>query len=118
MGSIRRCITAWLAVAALTLAGCTGMPVNTGSANRQIDAAGVDFGAGRKISASASGFQLLLLIPIGINDRHERAFQMLVDRAGGDYLTNLTIDESWTYALVGTVYKTTLSAMAYPRKPD
>jgi hypothetical protein len=70
---------------------------------------------GRPIKASASGFQLLLFIPININDRQERAFQLLQAQAGDDYLTNVAVDESWTWAFVGTVYRTTLTATAYPR---
>jgi hypothetical protein len=70
---------------------------------------------GRTIKASASGFQLLLFIPININDRQERAFQLLQAQAGDDYITNIAVDESWTWAFVGTVYRTTLTADAYPR---
>lgn len=105
-------------LACLLVAACSGTPVKTRDANRHVDAAGVDFSAGRKISASSSGFQLLLLIPINVNVRHKRAFQALMDEADGDYITDIKIEESWTYALVGTVYKTTFEAMAYPIKSD
>jgi hypothetical protein len=118
MKTICRIGFAGLAVASLLLAACSGSPIKTGDANQQIDTARVDFSKGRKISASASGFQLLLLIPININDRHERAFQALLGQAGGDYVTDIKIGESWTYALVGTVYKTTIEAMAYPQRTN
>lgn len=118
MKTIKYCTAAGLAIAALLLAACTGTPVKTGAANQQIDIANVDFSKGRKISAAASGFQLLLFIPININDRQERAFQTLLGQAGGDYVTDIKVDESWTYAFVGTVYKTTIEAMAYPQKKD
>ena len=95
-----------LAVASLLLAACSGTPIKTGAARQGIDTANVDFSKGRNISASASGFQLLLLIPISINSRHERAFQTLLGQAGDDYVTDIKINESWTYALVGTVYRT------------
>jgi len=118
MKTITRFTTTGLAIASLLLAACSGTPIKTGAANEQIDIASVDFSKGRKITASAAGFQLLLLIPININDRHERAFQTLLGQAGGDYVTDIKIDESWTYAFVGTVYKTTIEAMAYPKKTD
>ena len=35
---------------------------------------------------------------------------------GRDYITNIKVEESWTYAFIGTVYTTTIKAMAYPRK--
>ncbi|MDQ1263374.1 MAG: hypothetical protein QG559_375 [Campylobacterota bacterium] len=70
---------------------------------------------GWEISASASGFQLLLFIPIDINDRHKRAYDLLKAQAGDGYMTNIRIEESWAYALVGTSYKTTLKATVYPK---
>jgi len=107
-----------LAVASLLLAACSGTPIKTGAARQGIDTANVDFSKGRKISASASGFQLLLLIPISINSRHERAFRTLLGQAGDDYVTDIKINESWTYAFVGTVYRTTLEATAYPKTSE
>lgn len=118
MGNISRLTIVGFAVACLLLVACSGAPIKTGIANQRIDATNVDYSKGRKISASASGFQLLLLIPISINDRQERAYRMLLSQAGGDYVTDIKINESWTYALVGTVYKTTLEAMAYPQKTN
>lgn len=118
MKTVTRFTTVGIAVASILLAACSGTPIKTGVANQKIDTANVDFSKGRKISGSASGFQLLLLIPININVRHKLAFQTLLDQAGGDYVTDIKIDESWTYALVGTVYKTTIEAMAYPQKTD
>lgn len=116
MNTISRIAATGLAVAGLLLAACSGTPIKTGAASQQVDIDNIDFSHGRRISASASGFQLLLLIPININDRHERAWQSLLGQAGGDYVTDVKIQESWTYAFVGTVYKTHLEAMAYPRK--
>lgn len=118
MEIISRFSIAGLAIACLLLVACSGMPMRTGSANQPVDTTSIDFSKGRTISASASGFQLLLLIPISINNRHERAFRTLLGQAGGDYVTDVRINESWTYALVGTVYKTTLEATAYPQRTD
>lgn len=92
-------------------AGCAGTPVKVG------DPVGQDFDAtkGRSISATASGFQLFLLIPIRTNSRQMRAYQALLAKARGDYITDIKVQESWTYAFVGTVYTTTIKATAYPK---
>lgn len=118
MKTVSHCSIVGLAVLCLLLAACSGAPIKIGGANQRIDTTNIDFNKGRRVTASASGFQLLLLIPISINDRHERAFRTLLGQAGGDYITNVKINESWTYALVGTVYKTTIEATAYPQKTD
>lgn len=91
--------------------GCAGTPVRIGST------IGQDFDAtkGRSISASASGFQLFLLIPIMVNSRQEVAYEALLAKAGDDYITDIKVQESWTYAFVGTVYTTTITATAYPK---
>ncbi|MBU4257715.1 MAG: hypothetical protein KKI12_03320 [Proteobacteria bacterium] len=103
-------------IAVFFIAGCAGKPIRVGTVDQQLDNTNIDFTRGRSISASASGFQLLLFIPININNRHERAYQILCGQAGNDYITDIKIQESWTYAFVGTVYSTTIKAMAYPRK--
>jgi hypothetical protein len=98
--------------------GCAGRPIQVGVVDQQMDTADIDFTRGREISVSASGFQLLLFIPIRVNSRHERAYQVLRSRAGNDYIANIQIQEVWKYAFVGTIYRTTIKAMAYPRKPS
>ena len=105
-----------IALGLLLLTGCAGKPIHLGETNQHIDLETVDLEKGRNISASASGFQLLLFIPININDRHDRVFQQLRGQAGNDYITDIKIQESWVYGLVGTVYKTTIMAKAYPKK--
>lgn len=106
----------WLVLCSLSLVACTGMPVHTGVNNKHIDTANVDFSKGRRVSGTASGFQLLLFIPININNRHVRAYELLLAQASGDYISDIKVDESWTYGLVGTVYSTSIEAMAYPVK--
>ncbi len=113
MMTMKRIAIIMLATAALLLTACSGTPMNT---TQQVDTANIDFSRGRKVSASASGFQLLLFIPISINSRHERAYRSMLSQANGDYVTDIKIDESWTYAFVGTIYKTTIEGMAYPQK--
>jgi hypothetical protein len=104
-----------LAASLITIlcAGCAGQPIRVGFLDPSMDT--IDFTKGRHIEAEASGFQLLLFIPIGVNDRHAKAYGILQSQAGTDYITDVKVKESWTYALVGTIYTTTLEAMAYPR---
>ena len=103
---------------AMILAGCTGTPIQVGTGTQQQNLETIDFSQGRHLTGEASGFQLLLFIPIGINSRHEGAYSKLLAKAGGDYLTDVKIKESWIYALVGTVYITTIEATAYPKKSN
>jgi hypothetical protein len=97
------------------MAGCAGVPVDFASRSVS-DRSQVDLTQGKKISASASGFQLLLFIPIGINGRHKEAYDALLEQAGDSVLSDITITESWKYGFVGTTYITTIEATAYPRK--
>ena len=103
-----------IAVFGVWLSGCAGKPITFKSVDPKSYADVKD--KGRTITASASGFQLLLLIPMGINTRHESAYGQLLAQANGDYITDVKIEESWTYAFVGTVYTTTITATAYPKK--
>jgi hypothetical protein len=105
-------------MALVFIVGCSGTPIRFGGNDPNFDNTNVDFSKGREITASASGFQLLLLIPININNRHEQAYQQLRGMAGRDYITNIKIEESWTYGLVGTLYTTTIKATAYPHKTN
>ena len=96
--------------------GCASNPIKVGSVDSQFNYDSIDWTKGRSISASASGFQLLLVIPININDRQEKAYQILRGQAGNDYISDVKIKEAWTYGLIGTVYTTTIETTAYPRK--
>lgn len=119
--TVNKNIIGFIFVALLTLSSCSGRPIHLGNgqfgnSDQQVDLKKIDFSKGREISAKTSGFQLLLFIPININNRHERAYQMLRTQAGSDFLTDIKIKESWTYGLVGTVYTTRLEAKVYPYK--
>ena len=100
-----------LVVLAITGFGCMGTKVHF-----EDTPANVDLTQGRSIEGKSSGFQLFLFIPIGVNDRHETAYRRLKQAAGNNYITDIKIKESWTWAYVGTVYHTTLSATAYQKK--
>jgi hypothetical protein len=95
-------------VAATLLAACAGTPVSLGTRVAGPIPAGIE----RTITAEACGFQLLLFIPIQINNRAQRAYQVLEAQAGGDFITDVQVEESWTYAFVGTSYCTGLRAKA------
>ncbi len=105
---------ALLAAAALA-AGCQGVPMDL-SGVTPTDRAQIDPYGGQQLTAEASGFQLVLFIPLGVNDRHKRALDDLRRQAGNRLLGQVTVTESWTYAFIGTVYTTRVQAMAYPRK--
>ena len=104
----------FLTVFAVYFTGCSGKPVTFNSVDPKLYAD--KKGESRTISGEASGFQLLLFIPISVNDRHQQAYDVLKGKANGDYITDIKVTESWTYALVGTIYTTKITATAYPKK--
>ena len=102
-----------LFVFAVYLTGCSGKPVTFNSVDPKLYADKKS--EGRTISGEASGLQLLLFIPVGVNDRHQNAYNALKAQANGDIITDIKVTESWTYAFIGTVYKTKFTATAYHR---
>ncbi len=97
---------------AVLLQACVGQTMRIGPIKDTTD---IDRSRGRRISAQASGFQLFGVLPTTANTRHERAWQALREQAGNDAIAEVTVRESWSYALLGTVYTTCIEAMAYPR---
>jgi len=95
----------------LVLIGCSGKPISIPSIDPKEYKD--DKNKGHEISASASGFQLLLFIPINVNDRQDVAYNRLKSKANGGNITDVKIKESWTYAFIGTVYETTITATVY-----
>lgn len=93
--------------AACLLTACAGSPVSLGT--RVTD---VPVGESRPITAEACGMQLLLFIPIGVNNRLERAYNSLQSQAGGAIITDVKVNERWVYRFVGTSYCTELQANA------
>ncbi|MBU1053484.1 MAG: SHOCT domain-containing protein [Proteobacteria bacterium] len=94
--------------------GCAGTPVHFSDA--PLDK--LDLSRGRKVTAKAAGIHLFSLIPIGINERHLDAYEKLQIEAGNDYLTNIYIQDSWSWVVIGHKYSTTLTADAYPEKSN
>lgn len=103
------------ATTAALLAACQGVPIDL-APHTVTDRSQIDAHKGQRISAEASGFQALLLIPVGINDRHQRAFDQLKKVAGDRALADVTVTESWRWGFIGTVHTTRIDATAYPRK--
>jgi len=103
-----------LLVAAVLAAGCAGTPIHIHNGVPP----DIDRSTGRSVEGDAYGFQAILLIPMGVNTRHVRAWEELLGKAGDAYVTDVQLKESWTWCLVGTLYHTTLRATAYPRRPS
>lgn len=95
-------------VTASLMGACAGTPVSLGTRV----SGPIPTGQERIITAEACGFQLLLFIPIAVNGRMESAYRSLQEQAAGDYITDVQVQERWTYAFVGTVYCTGLRAKA------
>jgi hypothetical protein len=108
---VKRLAAATLALA-LTSAGCHGMPVHIDN----VVPDDLDHSTGRVVEGDAYGFQFILLIPMGVNTRHARAWADLQEKAGDAYVTDVELKEGWFYGLVGTLYHTTFRAKAYPRR--
>ena len=56
----------------------------------------------------AVGIMLFQLIPIGQNQRFEKAYEQAVRSKGGDKLLNPTISERWFWAWILNGYSTTI----------
>lgn len=67
-------------------------------------------------STTKTGIMLLQLIPIGQNDKIERAMQLLMQEKGGDALADVTIRESWFWAYVLNGYSVKVEAKVLRKK--
>ena len=99
-------------VAMAFMAACSSGPVRL---TDEVDSSQLDRSRGEILEGSSSGFHLLVLFPIAINGRYERALADLKEKAGDRVLTDFKVEEYWRYAVVGTVYGTKITATAYPR---
>lgn len=93
-------------LAALLLTGCVGRTVEMGPANVPAHTSAIP------VTGEACGFQLLIGIPIRTNSRLWRAYEDLKANAEGAVITDVKMQETWMYALVGTIYCTRLQAKA------
>jgi len=99
---------------AVVLASCEGTPVRLSQSTDMTQGQRYDMSKGRTVTAEGCGFQLWLFIPIVTNQRAEIAFRKLKAQAGNGYLTDIRVQETWTYAFVGTLYCTVLEGTVYP----
>ena len=114
MNNFRKATLGALAtVVVLFLTACEGVPVRF---NDPVASPGTkfDMSKGRTAKAQACGFQALLFIPIIVNQRQSFAYDNLKRQAGNGYLTDIKIQETWTYAFVGTLYCTVMEGTIYP----
>jgi hypothetical protein len=89
-------------VAGLLLFGCTSVPVKIPTITENAyDILGEGEG-------SATGIMLLNVIPIGQNERLERAYKDAIFSKNGDALINPVIEERWFWAYVLNGYITTV----------
>jgi hypothetical protein len=67
-------------------------------------------------ATTKTGIMLLQLIPIGQNNKIERAMQLLMKEKGGDALTDVKIRESWFWAYVLNGYSVKIEAKVLKKK--
>lgn len=94
--------------AATLMTACAGTPVALGTRVNGPAPTGTE----STITAEACGFQLFLFFPISINDRLARAYQALEAQAGGAFITDVQVQETWGWRFVGTSHCTMLKAKA------
>lgn len=99
----------------LLLMACAGTPVKIEGVT---DLSTVDLTSKRRVSAEAGGFQLAGFIPLKVNTRQERAYEALLETLQRDeVLADITVTESWSFAVVGTSYWTIMHSSAYRKLP-
>jgi hypothetical protein len=87
---------------AALLVGCAGVPVEMTSVK------GSDYEVLGEGEGSATGIMLFNFIPIGQNQRFQKAYNAAVASKGGDYLLNPEISERWFWAYILNGYTTTV----------
>ena len=87
---------------AISLFGCTSVPVRFSTVT---DGAYEELGEGE---GTATGIMLFNFIPIGQNQRLERAYKDAVYSKNGDALINPVVSERWFWAYVLNGYITTV----------
>ena len=104
MSTLRKQVA--MVVAAAITAGCGGDPVLLGS---QVSGP-IPAGPTREVQAEGCGFHLLGVIPINVNDRQSRAYEVIQAQASGGFITDVSVTEKWTWLFVGNLVCTTLQA--------
>ena len=103
----------------ILLQGCSGRPVKMGVTS-DFKRSAYDMQHPKSVTATVSGFQLLIFIPIlgwdSVNTRHFKAYKKIEAQAGNGLIGDVQIKESWTYGFIGAFYETRLVANIYPLK--
>jgi hypothetical protein len=84
--------------------GCTGVRYNMATVELDPD----KYEVLGKATSTKTGLMVLNLIPIGQNDKIERAAEEAITSRGGDELINIQVIESWFWAYVLNGYKVSL----------
>ncbi len=106
--------TAFIIVMVLLVTSCSGKPVKFDQPLSAMPGQKYDMGHGRTGTSEACGFQLFRFFPIMTNQRAAIAYDKLKSKAGNGYLTDIRVQETWTYAFVGTLYCTVMEGTVYP----
>lgn len=101
-----------LTLSLIFVTACAGVPVHMSSPAPDPSKYEV-LGEGE---ATACGIMLFNLIPIGQNQRFERAYNAAIASRGGDKLLNPIISERWFWAYILNGYKTTVKGTVVKEK--
>lgn len=100
---------ALVSLTASLLLGCSGRLVNVSPVPP------TGYSELGKAGGDACGMILLSVIPIGVNDRVERAYARALARDDATSLTDTSITERWYFGLIGTVVCTRVTGLALRR---
>jgi hypothetical protein len=89
--------------------GCSGPPVNVSPVPP------TSYSEVGHTSGQACGMLFLWIVPMGVNDRVERAYARALARADATSLTDTALEESWYFALVGDVVCSEVEGLALKR---
>lgn len=85
------------------MVGCASIPLELKNVDNQ------NYKVLGEGTGTATGIMLFNVIPIGQNQRFERAYNAAVASKGGDRLLNPVISERWFWAWILNGYKTTVT---------
>lgn len=86
----------------ILVSGCASVPLEVPNISKmEYDELGEGVG-------TSTGIMLFQFIPIGQNNRFERAYQAAIDSKGGDQLLNPVVSERWFWAYILNGYTTTV----------
>ncbi|MDV6236508.1 hypothetical protein CH379_012810 [Leptospira ellisii] len=102
----------FLLTVSLFASGCSSTPVFIPESQTSATAPDPDRPS-YPVYARSCGFLLLGLVPIGTNERFINAYQKLISQRSGT-LSQVTLQESWYWGLIGTGYCATFTGLVTP----